>query len=217
MTRHQVGQSTFSWLKFFIILLGIASIVGAIIIGYLAFTHQLPPIVGAVSFIVIVGLFIWFITILRKSSMHYRSPSFILVFLSLLGITLVCAFAGVEPLASYKDMAVNGTKTFLSQYTTGGSTTSPSIPKSSVVSPLNGTYTGIILGLEQTATFNGNTVTFYNDGDGKRIYEYFISAGLESGQVINLKNVATGKTRTETFKYNAQYDICTIEGINYYR
>lgn len=107
MARKRVGQSIFSWLKLFVILLVTASMVGAIIIGYLAFSHQLPPIVGAVSFIVIVGLFIWFITLLRKSNMRYRTPSFILVFLSLVGITLICAFAGVEPLSAYKDNLLN--------------------------------------------------------------------------------------------------------------
>lgn len=107
MTRKRFEHAGFSWLKLLIILLVISSMVGAVIIGYLSFTHQLPPIVGAVSFIVIVGLFIWFITMLRKSSMHYHTPSFILVFLSLVGITLVFAFAGVEPLASYKNNMVS--------------------------------------------------------------------------------------------------------------
>jgi len=103
MAGKRVGQSAFSWPKLFIILLVIASMVGAVIIGYLAFTHQLSPIVGAVSFIAIVALFIWLITVLRKSSMHYHTPSFILVFLVLIGIMLVCAFAGVEPLVGAKD------------------------------------------------------------------------------------------------------------------
>lgn len=97
------GHSGFSWLKLLVSLLIVASLIGTGIIGYLAFTHQLPPVVGAISFIVIVGFFIWFITVLRKSSIRYRTPSFLLVFLSLVGITLICAFAGVEPLSAYKD------------------------------------------------------------------------------------------------------------------
>ena len=107
MAGKRVGQSVFSWLKLFVNLLVIASMVGAVIIGYLAFTHQLPPIVGALGFIVIVGLLVWLITILRKSSMRYRTPSFILVFLSLVGITLIFAFAGVEPLVNYKDNMIS--------------------------------------------------------------------------------------------------------------
>lgn len=107
MAGRRVGQSRFSWLTLLVSLLVIASVIGAGIIGYRAFTHQLSPIVGAVSFIVIVGLFIWFITILRKPSMRHRKPSFMLVFWPLVGITLVCAFAGVEPLSAYKDNLFN--------------------------------------------------------------------------------------------------------------
>ena len=101
------GHSRFSWLKLLVNLLVVVSLIGVGITGYLAFTHQLTPIVGAISFIVIIGLFIWFITILRKPSMHYRTPSFILVFLSLAGITLIFTFAGVEPLSAYKDNLSN--------------------------------------------------------------------------------------------------------------
>ena len=107
MTRKRFDQAGFSWLKLFIILVVISSMVGAVIVGYLAFAHQLPPLIGAASVIIIVGLLIWLITLLRKSSMRYHTPSFILVFLSLLGITLICAFAGVEPLSAYKDNLLN--------------------------------------------------------------------------------------------------------------
>lgn len=105
MRKH--GNSRFSWLKLLFSLLEVASLVGVIIIGYLAFTHQLPPIVGAVSFIVIIGFFIWLTIVLRKPAMHYRTPNFMLVALSLVGILLIFAFAGVEPLSDYKDSLLN--------------------------------------------------------------------------------------------------------------
>lgn len=107
MARRRTGQSKFSWLKLLLIVLVIAFIISASIVGYYAFTHQMPAILGAVSFIMIVGLFIWLVIILRKPNMHYRKPSFALVFLSLVGILLVCTFAGIQPLSAYKDSLFN--------------------------------------------------------------------------------------------------------------
>ena len=151
-----------------------------------------------------------------------RTVAILLIIILVVGI--MAAFAGFQPLATYKDNVVNGITTLLAQYkllkssTPKAEPTAPSTPKGSVTYQLNGTYTAtIVFGIEQTATFDGNTVTFYNRSEGKRIYEYFIPGGLESGQVIRLTYVVTGETRTVTFKYNMKYDCVTIEGDTYYR
>jgi S1-C subfamily serine protease len=55
------------------------------------------------AFIVETGLAIWIIYMLHSSNYRWRTPSFKLVIFSLAGIVLICAFAGIEPLASYKN------------------------------------------------------------------------------------------------------------------
>lgn len=71
--------------------------------GYLLFTHQTAAVMGTIIFLAEVGFLIWIISLLRSPRYRWRRPSFKLVFWSLLAITFVCAFAGIEPLASYKD------------------------------------------------------------------------------------------------------------------
>ena len=73
--------------------------------GYLLFTHQTDATSGTVMFLLEVGFLIWVISVLRSPKYKRIKPSFKLVFFSLLGIALVCAFAGIEPLSSVKDRA----------------------------------------------------------------------------------------------------------------
>lgn len=216
MTRKRFEHAGFSWLKLFIILLVISSSVGAVIIGYLAFAHQLPPLIGAASVIIIVGLLIWLVTLLRQSRMRYHTPSFILVFLSLLGITLICAFAGVEPLSTYKDNIIGKVSSSIPQFK---SYSPPELPSSQ----LNGTYVATLhndllhWGVKDTASFSQDTVTFYNEMDGKRVFEYSIPSGVDSGKVMILKNVINANDRTLSFQYIRKQDFFILEGEQYYR
>ncbi len=108
MQTYQKVSSKFSWIKLLVNLLLIASIIGAVIVSYFTINNKFSPIIGAVSLIVIVGLFIWSIILLSSPNLFYRKPSFAVVFLSLIAITLVCAYSGVQPLATYKDNIING-------------------------------------------------------------------------------------------------------------
>lgn len=75
--------------------------------GYVLFTHQSDPISGTVTLLLEIGFLIWIISVLRSRKYKRIKPSFKLVFFSVVGITLVCAFAGIEPLATYKDTSLN--------------------------------------------------------------------------------------------------------------
>jgi len=95
-------------LKFFLNLLIIACLVGIVWIGYLLFyTHEIEPILGIILFITSFGLLVWIPTRLNKHPLRNQTPSFKLVFFSLLGITLVLAFAGIQPLSTYKDTLIS--------------------------------------------------------------------------------------------------------------
>jgi len=65
--------------------------------------------------VVEVGLLFWIIYMLRSSRYRGRTPSFNLVFFSILGIALICAFAGIQPLASAKDEALSWAQGFTSE------------------------------------------------------------------------------------------------------
>jgi len=94
----------FSLGKLLLDLLVIACLVIAGWIGYRLFVlHELTPVTGSIALIADIGVLIWGISALRSSRYIWKAPSFKFVFFSLLGIVLILAFAGIQPLASYKD------------------------------------------------------------------------------------------------------------------
>lgn len=97
----------FSFLKILLDILLISSFIGLIITGYFTFTHTLPPVTGALSFTIVLIMFICLIFLERGRTLKNRSPSVSLVFWCLVGITLIATFAGVQPLSTYKDHAFN--------------------------------------------------------------------------------------------------------------
>jgi S1-C subfamily serine protease len=92
--------------KLFLDLLVIAGLGLVAWTGYLLFAHQTDATSGTMMFLLEVGFLIWIISVLRSRKYRYTKPSFKLVFFSLLGIALVCAFAGIEPLSSVKDRGI---------------------------------------------------------------------------------------------------------------
>lgn len=93
--------------KLFLSLLVIAGLGLVTWTGYLLFTHQSDPISGTVTLLLEIGFLIWIISVLRSRKYKRIKPSFKLVFFSVVGITLICAFAGIEPLATYKDTSLD--------------------------------------------------------------------------------------------------------------
>lgn len=93
--------------KLFLNLLIIAGLVDIIQRGYTLFTHQTDPIKNTIIFLIEIGLWFWIVAILRGRRYRYRQPKFKLVLITIIAITLVCTFAGIEPLSSYKDNLFN--------------------------------------------------------------------------------------------------------------
>jgi len=100
--RRLVGSS---WLRLLVVITIIAGLVVIPWTGYGLFTHQIDPVMGTITFIFEFALFVWLIRLLNSSRQMSKKPGFRLVFFSLLGIALVCAFAGIEPLATYKNIS----------------------------------------------------------------------------------------------------------------
>ena len=78
--------------------------------GYLLFTHKVTPLIGSIVFIV--GIAVWVILIrILRSRYKWKKPSFKLTTFSVIAIVLILTFAGVQPLASYKDNLIENFKT----------------------------------------------------------------------------------------------------------
>ena len=101
--------------KLFLSLLVIAGLVDIIRRGYTLFIHQTDPVKNTIIFLVEVGLWFWIVAILRRRRYKYRNPKFKLVFIVIIAITLVCAFAGIEPMSSYKDNLFNSISDYLEE------------------------------------------------------------------------------------------------------
>lgn len=74
--------------------------------GFSLFTQQFiqSPLVGSLFFVVELIFFIWLCRVVSKNS--WRQPSMKLTVFSLLCLFLIFSFAGVQPMASYKDEAI---------------------------------------------------------------------------------------------------------------
>jgi len=101
--------------KLILSLLVIAGLADIIRRGYILFAHQTDPIKNTIIFLLEVGLWIWIVVILRSRRYRYRQPKFKLVLITIIAITLVCTFAGIEPLSSYKDNLFDSINDYLEE------------------------------------------------------------------------------------------------------
>ena len=179
--------------KTFLILLVIVCLAVAAWNAYLLFTNQTEPLTGWIILAVSIGVLVWNISVLRAYRVRARTVIAIFVIIALIGMA-VGAFAGIEPLATYA-AKVRGWFSITSN--------NPS-----------GTYVATVLGIEQSITFKGSTIEFYDVLGGERIFEFSIS---EDGHSITLRNVVTGKTHTDDYSYIKEYDIVVIGILEYHR
>jgi len=93
--------------KFLLILLAIAGFVELTRRGYLVFARQDSSNLNIMILLLVIGLLILVWSTMRSRRFRRIKPSFRGVLLPVVAIALVCAFAGIEPLASYKDTTVN--------------------------------------------------------------------------------------------------------------
>jgi hypothetical protein len=125
----------FSISRFLLVLLSIACLVLIIWIGYKLFLqHNISPLAGSILFIAGIGIFIWDIVTLRNKRFSMKNPSFAQVFFPILVIFLILAFAGVQPISTYKDKALtNVVNVFKSNSSLETSKPSPSATYTPIV------------------------------------------------------------------------------------
>ncbi len=94
-------------------LLVIVGSVGAVWFSYIVFTHQTSPVVGVIVLLALIGIIVGLVKVLRSSRYRWRKPGFKLVLACSFGVVVVCAFAGIEPLASYKDTVIDTVRDYV--------------------------------------------------------------------------------------------------------
>jgi hypothetical protein len=105
--RHSTRKRLMSIGKLFLALLAIAVFVELTRRGYLIFAGQSNSNPNIIIFLLEIGLLVLLISALRSNRFKWAKPSFKVVLLSVLVIASVCAFAGIEPLTSYKDTTID--------------------------------------------------------------------------------------------------------------
>jgi len=91
------------WLKLLLNLTIIALEVLVIYSGYMLFAHKWAPIQGVLLFLGIITLLYFGLKIANSRSARWHSPGLAKTTLVILAIVVICTFAGVQPLATYKD------------------------------------------------------------------------------------------------------------------
>lgn len=190
----------FSARKLFLDLLVIVCLGVAGWIGYQLFIlHQLNPIIGSIVFIVDIGVLVWSISVLRSRQYSWRAPSFKAVFFSILGILLVLSFAGVQPMAEYKDRVISLFEN------------SSESPEPEVLLIPYGRYTYTLGVLYDSITLKADG-SYYAEG---AISPFTVEpSGLSSVDrgtyevdnfYLSITSGTTGKTRRYEYRYSAEF------------
>jgi len=104
---HTTRNRVMSIAKLLLILLAIVGFVELTRRGYLIFAQQDSSNRDIIVFLLVIGVLILAVSALRSRRFRWVKPSFKAVLLPVLVIALVCAFAGIEPLATYKDTTIS--------------------------------------------------------------------------------------------------------------
>jgi len=122
-----------SLIKLFLVLLIIAVAVEVIHRGYVLFIQQSDVPANLVILIFEMILFIWLIWFVRHSRFKWIKPSFKLIILPLLGLSIILAFSNVQPFGGIKDTAYQEVQTFFA----GIKLPPPTLPASSWEETIN--------------------------------------------------------------------------------
>jgi S1-C subfamily serine protease len=101
--KHSTRNKLMGIGKLFLALVAIAGFVELVRRGYLIFAQENTPNSSIIIFLLEIGLLTLVVSALRSQRFRRVKPSFKAVLVPTLAIVMVCAFAGIEPLATYKD------------------------------------------------------------------------------------------------------------------
>lgn len=207
----------------FVLNLSLLSLLGLLIwTGIKVFSGNFlsSPLIGGCLLLAEFILFIWVWKVTARNS--WRWPSMKLTVVSVIGIALVLAFAGVQPLAGYKD-------TLISEV--GGLVERGEEMVVEVTSPSpSGSYTrtesllSIPVG-QRTVSFSKDTLTMETALGQKGVFRYrFVPIGdfLKTVSAVEatgiwMENVVTGEGTLTPFRYIVEEDIVVFGEAAYYK
>ncbi len=182
MGRHRTGRSRFSLQRFFLIVFAIFCSTSIIWNVFLLYNHQLDFVLGIILIVAIATL-LWNLLLFRE----YRvgSGTFIIVLLlTLLIVSSVSAYAGVEPLAKAKNTITsyftNTLTSSKSETQNQSDVTSTSLPKTSQSKTIgewnytisNVLWVGNTVSMNMEVTNVGNRVIPFGSGGPNAHYSF---------------------------------------------
>jgi uncharacterized protein YkwD len=186
--------------------------------GYLLFTHKVAPLIGSIVFIV--GIAVWVILIrILRSRYKWTKPSFKLTTFSVIAILLILTFAGVQPLASYKDNFIESRKTAQAEQAAereraeaeraAEEARAEKYPKGLYIVTSS-------LGMNSYINFiDEHTIEFGNSLIGKDILKYELLEGETRIKATSLTDPAYDFEAS--FKYIKEIECVVIEGVKYFK
>jgi hypothetical protein len=127
--------------------LSLLSLLGLLVwSGVMLFSQRFTqsPLAGSLILVFELAVFIWLCRVVSRNSR--RQPSMKLTVFTVIGLFLIFSFAGVQPLAAYKDSAFNSIFTFF----TNANQPDAAASTSSGINSHTGEYGGYYLGLVDT-------------------------------------------------------------------
>ncbi|MBN1644380.1 MAG: hypothetical protein JW856_06150 [Dehalococcoidales bacterium] len=132
--------------------------------GFKLFSHQSAqtPLIGSIILILELIFFIWICRVITKNS--WRKPSMKLTVFSLIVLFLILAFAGVEPLSTYKDIVGDKIQSTFSSRNNNSGIINPTVVSTSVrTTDVDTTTTSQInISTQTTQTINLHTGVYKN-------------------------------------------------------
>lgn len=93
----------------------LATEIGLIWVAYNTFTHTYTPLVGALSLIGFIALLWFLINLSKRRGLRYQRPGMIKTAIAVIFLLAIFAFAGVQPVASYKDQAIGKITNYINE------------------------------------------------------------------------------------------------------
>ena len=114
MGKYRSSRNGFSWSRLFLVLLIVVCCAAVVWTGNLLFANQIGQVMGIIIILAAIGVLIWNVSLLRRHQVGGGIFFAVFIITALLSAT-VCAFSGIEPLASVKQKLTASVESFVSQ------------------------------------------------------------------------------------------------------
>lgn len=207
------------WLKLSVNITIIALEILTIYSAYMLFAHKWEPLQSVLTLLGTTTLlyFSWKLGNQRWS--RWQRPGLMKTTLVVLAVAVLCTFAGIEPMSTFKDNLFTGWEarqtewkeaTEKAQQEKEAAAQSQELKLTLEETTPQGTYTESMFGT--TVIFEGNKVTTLSFL-GKEVFEYKITT---QGDAILATNVITNKEERWSYKYIKEEDCVVLDNVPFW-